>query len=252
MRDGINARKHKSIVFSLLRAAAGRSVLVKRKIAQIIGLLAVAAAIVVLALYTPIPGDILRFVVRYHRIFVSIVFWYPCVMGLMWVIGALFYYVLSERNAKAFPCTTFPLVSVIVPAYNEGANIVRAIDKLNKLDYPNYEIIIINDGSSDNSPAIERELMNRYARVRFVDLQENCGKANALYLGYVAARGEYLMCVDGDSYLDRDCIRRMVAHFLPENGGERTGAVTGNPRVRNRSSLLAQLQLCECIPRLSA
>ena len=66
-----------------------------------------------------------------------------------------------------------------------------------------------------------------------------------MYLGFMAAKGEYLVCVDGDSYLDKDCIRYMMAHFLNENNGEWVGAVTGNPRVRNRSSLFAKIQLCE-------
>lgn len=128
------------------------------------------------------------------------------------------------------------MVSILVPAYNESANLVDVIERLNDLDYPDYEILIINDGSSDDTEKYAMALTKKYDRVRFVDLKENCGKANALYLGFMASKGEYLVCVDGDSYLDKNCIRYLMSHFLNPNNGERVGAVTGNPRVRNRSS----------------
>lgn len=117
------------------------------------------------------------------------------------MIGGIIYYYRIERK-DSLPLTDTPMVSILVPAYNEGDNIITTVNHLNALHYPHYEIILINDGSSDNSPDIERQLASQYERVRFVDLKENCGKANALYLGFLAARGEYLVCVDGDSYLD--------------------------------------------------
>jgi len=183
---------------------------------------------------------IAQFVTNHLKIIELIVFWYPITMGLLWVIGSVIYYFRIERK-DPLPLYDTPMVSVLVPAYNEGENIENTIAKLNQIDYPNYEIIIINDGSSDESPEIEKEIARKYERVRMINLLENSGKANALYLGLIASKGEYLVCVDGDSYLDKDCIRHLVAHFLLPGNGERVGAVTGNPRVRNRSSLLSKL-----------
>lgn len=171
------------------------------------------------------------------------VFWYPVVMGLLWTVGGIIYHHRLERKDPVPPKET-PFVSVLVPAFNEADNIAYIVEKLCETNYPNYEIIVINDGSKDDSSRIETELAQSNPKVRLVDLHENNGKANALYLGLLAAKGEYLMCVDGDSYLDPDCIGYMVAHFV-NKGGERVGAVTGNPRVRNRSSLLARIQVCE-------
>lgn len=187
---------------------------------------------------------IFSFVLNHFKIIELFVFWYPVSMGMLWVIGGFIYYWRLERK-DPLPLIDTPLVSVLVPAYNEGDNIITTVERLNDLNYPNYEIIIINDGSSDESPGIERELAKKYPKVRFIDLKENAGKANALYLGYMASKGEFLVCVDGDSYLDKDCLRYMIPHFINPNNGERVGAVTGNPRVRNRSSLLAKIQLCE-------
>ncbi len=187
---------------------------------------------------------IFNFVLANFRIIELFVFWYPITMGLLWMIGSVIYYFRIEKK-EPLPLYSTPMVSVLVPAYNEGNNIATTIEKLNNLNYPNYEVIIINDGSSDDSPKLIKQLAAKYEKVRFVDLKENCGKANALYLGFLAAQGEYLVCVDGDSYLDKDCLRYMISHFVNPNNGERVGAVTGNPRVRNRSSLLSKIQLCE-------
>lgn len=187
---------------------------------------------------------IFSFVLSHMRPIELFVFWYPIAMGMLWMIGGTIYYHRIEKK-KPLPLVSTPMVSVLVPAYNEGDNIINTVEKLRLLDYPNYEIIVINDGSSDESPLIERQLAHKYDNVRFIDLKENCGKANALYLGFIASKGEFLVCVDGDSYLAPDCLNYIIPHFTTPNNGERVGAVTGNPRVRNRSSLLSRIQICE-------
>ena len=129
----------------------------------------------------------------------------------------------------------------MVPCYNEGDNLDEAIPYLLQLRYPNYELIFINDGSKDNTG----EIIERWAKEdeRIVALhQENQGKASALNHGLLVAKGEYVACIDGDSILDFDAIDYMV-QSLELN---RTyGAVTGNPRVRNRSTILGRLQVSE-------
>ena len=187
---------------------------------------------------------VFEFVAAHLKIFELIVFWYPVAMSLLWMVGSIIYYFRIERK-DPLPLPDTPMVSILVPTYNESAQIAETVERLSKLNYPNYEIIVINDGSRDNTAEIEYALSKKYQKVRVVDSKENCGKANALDLGFMAANSEYLICVDGDSYLDKDCIRYMMAHFLNPRNGERVGAVTGNPRVRNRSSLLANIQLCE-------
>lgn len=187
---------------------------------------------------------IFHFVLNHIRIIELIVFWYPIIMSMLWIVGSVIYYFRIERK-DPLPLPATPMVSLLVPAFNESSNLYEVVKHLNKLNYPNYEILIINDGSTDNTAVYAKALAEKYERVRCIDLQENCGKANALYLGFIASKGEYLVCVDGDSYLDKDCIRYMMSHFLNPNNGERVGAVTGNPRVRNRSSLFAKIQLCE-------
>lgn len=187
---------------------------------------------------------IFDFVLKHFHIIELIVFWYPVAMSLLWIVGSVIYFFRIERR-DPLPLPSTPMVSVLVPAFNESANLIEVVRHLDEMDYPNFEIIIINDGSHDDTAQYAKLLSQKYERVRFVDSQTNCGKANALYLGMMAAKSEYLVCVDGDSYLDKNCIRYMMAHFLNPHNGERVGAVTGNPRVRNRSSLFAKIQLCE-------
>ena len=172
------------------------------------------------------------------------VFWYPALMSVAWVVGGILFYFGNERRGP-LPLYETPMVSILVPCYNEAETIAHTVMELSKLKYPNYEIIAINDGSSDNTSEVIQSLLPKYCRLRFVDLKENNGKANALYLGLIAAKGEILMGVDSDSYLMPDALNYIVPHFTNPYNGERVGAVTGNPRVRNRSSLLAKLQLCE-------
>ena len=172
------------------------------------------------------------------------VFWYPALMAVLWMVGGIIFYFSIERKTPQ-PLYDTPMVSILVPCYNEAATVENTVERLSQIVYPNYEIICINDGSSDNTSEIVKGLLNKYPKLRFIDLKENNGKANALYLGLLASKGEYLMGVDSDSYIMPDALNYIIPHFTNKHNGERVGAVTGNPRVRNRSSLLAKIQLCE-------
>ena len=175
---------------------------------------------------------------------VEFVFWYPAMMAMMWVLGSLIFYYSNERK-RELKLESTPFVSILMPAHNEGAVLIPVVEQMTKLNYPAYEVILINDGSTDDTSEVMKALAKKYSCVRVVDLKKNCGKANALYLGLIASKGEVLVGVDADSYLDKDALRYMVSHFVNKNNGERVGAVTGNPRVRNRGSLLGKIQLCE-------
>lgn len=172
------------------------------------------------------------------------VFWYPLVMSTFWIIGGILFYYRRERKPP-LPLTETPMVSILIPCYNEEDTIENTIDHINNLNYPQYEIVAINDGSKDKTEILLDNLAKKYEKLRVIQLKTNAGKANALYLGLLASKGEFLVGLDADAYLDPDALRYMIPHFITPHYGERVGAVTGNPRVRNRSSLLARIQLCE-------
>jgi poly-beta-1,6-N-acetyl-D-glucosamine synthase len=79
-------------------------------------------------------------------------------------------------------------------------------------------------------------------RLRVIHLVENQGKAIGLRMGAIAAHSEYLVCIDGDALLDKDAVSYLVAPMIDN---PRVGAVTGNPRVRTRSTLIGRIQVGE-------
>ncbi len=165
-------------------------------------------------------------------------------MAMMWVVGSLIFYFNNEKR-EPLPLKETPMVSILMPAHNEGDILYNIVKEMTELNYPNYELIMINDGSSDDTGQVLKNIVAMYDNVRVIDLKKNCGKANALYLGAIASKGEILVGVDADSYLDKNALRYLVSHFINKQNGERVGAVTGNPRVRNRGTLLGKIQLCE-------
>lgn len=174
-------------------------------------------------------------------------FYYPLFMSYLWMIGGITYYFRYERQSFSVkdPMTLLkstPLVSVIVPCFNEEENVHEVVDALSKLNYPNYEIICVNDGSKDNTGPILDTLIDTYPKLRVIHQAKNQGKAVGLDTAALMARGEFLLCMDGDAILDPDIIPWMLQHF---EEGHRVGAVTGNPRIRTRSTLLGRLQVGE-------
>jgi biofilm PGA synthesis N-glycosyltransferase PgaC len=173
-------------------------------------------------------------------------FFYPLVMAYVWMTGALLYYFRYEcrradyRQPPVLP--EYPLVSILVPCYNEAAHAETTLRALADLHYPNFEVLAVNDGSTDRTGDILNDLARQLPRLRVVHLAANQGKALALKSGALAARGEFLVCIDGDALLDHYAVTWIMEHFLRN---PRVGAVTGNPRIRTRSTLLGRIQVGE-------
>ena len=148
----------------------------------------------------------------------------------------------NARAAAELPSE--PLVSVIVPAFNEGAMIRAVLESLLALDYPNFEVLVIDDGSSDETFVRALPFQRRRPQIECrVLAKPNGGKFDALNHGIAHARGEIVVCIDGDSILHRDALKHCVAHFADP----RIGAVAGNVRVANRGTAWSALQALEYI-----
>ncbi|MFP7470623.1 glycosyltransferase family A protein [Niallia taxi] len=102
-----------------------------------------------------------------------------------------------------------PLISIIIPVYNVEAYITRCLDSLKNQTYKHIEIVVINDGSTDNSLSIVEEIGKTENRIRIYN-KENGGQASARNLGISIARGEYFMFVDSDDYLDNNAVQACV------------------------------------------
>ena len=168
---------------------------------------------------------------------------YPIVTSIMWMITAAIFR-LRWEDGGAGACgdgeRQWPLVSVLVSAYNEEAVIARSVLAMLRMDYPAFEVIVVDDGSSDGTLAALQPLMGD-PRLRVVRKAVNEGKAMALNDALPLARGEILMGLDADAEPDPQMLRYIVPHF----DSPRVAAVTGNPRVRNTGSFLARLQAVE-------
>lgn len=173
-------------------------------------------------------------------------FFYPIIMAFFWMTGGLYYYLRRERNTPAPdappPMRHTPFVSVLVPCFNEEAHIAATITALSAQQYPDFEIIAINDGSTDRTAELLEALVADHPRLRVVHLAQNQGKANALRIGTLSATSDYLVCIDSDATVDPHAVRWMVGHLAD---GPRVGAVTGNPRIRNRTTLMGRMQIGE-------
>jgi glycosyltransferase involved in cell wall biosynthesis len=105
------------------------------------------------------------------------------------------------------------LVSIIIPVYNVEKYLHRCLDSAGQQSYPDIEIIIINDGSPDQCQAIIDEYAAQDARIKVIR-QENRGLAAARNAGIKMARGDYLMFVDADDYIEADCVQQMLDNAL--------------------------------------
>ncbi|GFZ98328.1 poly-beta-1,6-N-acetyl-D-glucosamine synthase [Dyella caseinilytica] len=180
------------------------------------------------------------------HVLLEFAFFYPLAMSLLWMSGGLLYFLRWERKepARAKPpaLASYPMVSLIVPCHNEGEQVRETIAQLSEQSWPDFEIIAVNDGSTDDTGEKLDQLMNEYPQLRVIHLSSNQGKAMGLRTATLAAKGDYLVCVDGDAMLDRYATHWLMTHLL---SSARVGAVTGNPRIRNRSTLLGKLQVGE-------
>jgi biofilm PGA synthesis N-glycosyltransferase PgaC len=189
---------------------------------------------------------VLAAVAKSSGFLLDFVFFYPLFMAYAWMAGGIYFHFHWERHAPGpddLPdIAGLPLVSILVPCFNEGENVSETIAGLAAQNYPAFEIIAVNDGSRDETGLILERLTSLYPQLRVVHLASNQGKAMALRMGAIAARSEFLVCVDADAVLHPNAVVHLVTPMIRH---PRVGAVTGNPRIRTRSTLLGRIQVGE-------
>lgn len=136
------------------------------------------------------------------------------------------------------------MVSIFVPAYNESDTIDDTVEGLVGLTYENYEIVLINDKSQDDTITKMYNLQRQYKQknIRIIDLKVNGGKASALNTALAKTTNDYILVVDSDSYIQADALENLLSAMLAD---DKIGAVAGRPIVRNRTTLLGRLQTLE-------
>jgi biofilm PGA synthesis N-glycosyltransferase PgaC len=194
-------------------------------------------------------ADLARHIQSHPVYWVALAFFaaYPVVSSIVWVSTALQFYARRERERDVAPGVRrppaldhYPPVSVLIPAYCEEKVIAETLECATRIDYPDYEVVVVDDASTDGTREVVRPFVES-GRTRLIAKQVNEGKAMAMNDALPCLRGEIILVMDADAYPDSQILRWMVPHFQ----SARVAGVTGNPRVANRETYLAQLQVVE-------
>jgi biofilm PGA synthesis N-glycosyltransferase PgaC len=167
---------------------------------------------------------------------------YPVITSVVWTTTASIYFFRREyrRPVEPLPLRRHPRVTILLPCHNEEAHIEETLTACLRQDYPNLEILVVDDGSTDGTVDKVMPYVRR-GEARLVIKQLNEGKAMALNDAMPLVTGEIVLMMDADAVPAPDMIRYIVPHFEYP----RVAAVTGNPRVADRSEFLAKLQMLE-------
>ncbi|MEH7482101.1 polysaccharide deacetylase family protein [Neobacillus drentensis] len=174
----------------------------------------------------------------------SFLFYSAILLGILRL--AIFVF-LSRKQVKRYKETQIdpnftPFVSVVIAAYNEEKVICKTVDSILSSDYPAFEILIIDDGSKDDTAGVVQEKYTKHPLVRLIK-KTNGGKSSAVNLGFKEANGEIVVALDADTLIEENAISLLVNHFKNEN----VAAVSGNVKVGNKGNLLTNWQHIEYV-----
>jgi len=167
-----------------------------------------------------------------------------------YLVTMLFAFLEGSKKVRdwTLPNNGAPLVSIIIPAYNEVENVESTIASALNINYPALEVIVVDDGSTDATFQLAKDFVTRHANSHStissqVVTQINAGKAAALNHGYRLATGDYILSMDADSELDPNSVKRLVAR-TQESGAD---VVAGQVLIKNTRNMLSYLQQLEYV-----
>jgi len=184
--------------------------------------------------------------------FIAATFWVAIVLGFLRILLMFVMAFIKKYQEHRHPLIYnqqnrdfLPKVSIIVPAYNEEINAVKTIDNLLLQDYPNFDIIFVDDGSKDQTYSMVLNAFGSHSKVR-VTTKPNGGKASALNYGISLTPNDYVICIDADTQLKTDAVAQLMKSFtLATKGNQEIGAVAGNVKVGNENTMLTLWQSIE-------
>jgi biofilm PGA synthesis N-glycosyltransferase PgaC len=192
------------------------------------------------------------FLIDLYLVLLVVLSLYVVVLASIWIVSGLRFSLDREKGASdefyAIPDEDLPPMTVLVPGYCEENGITRCLDSLREVDYPDLEVIAIDDGSTDRTAEKMEEAMWQDPRLRVIRKHQNEGKAMAMNDALSVARGELIVVVDADAVVPPETFRFMAAHFVRV---PRVGGVTGNPRPTNLRNLLTEMQVVEYASNVS-
>jgi cellulose synthase/poly-beta-1,6-N-acetylglucosamine synthase-like glycosyltransferase/peptidoglycan/xylan/chitin deacetylase (PgdA/CDA1 family)/spore germination protein YaaH len=199
-----------------------------------------------------------RWVRKLNFFFAEAAYWGSHILFALFVVGiglsvgrmlvmAFLAWMQKKKDATQiapaiWPDGNLPLVSIIVPAYNEEINAIRTVNSLLMQDYPNLLIIFVDDGSKDSTYTTVNNEFKNIPNLK-VYTKQNGGKASALNVGIAMADSEFVVCIDADTQLKADAVSKLMEKFT----GEKVGAVAGSVKVGNEVNMITKWQNIEYI-----
>lgn len=194
------------------------------------------------------------------KVLMTWLFWFGIgsltLMSLLYVVLALVGHRRQQRRVwREIPDDRAPLVSVVLPVFNEEPVVERTLAALRASDYPRLEVIAVDDGSTDRTLQILRDCARTWPGLRVLT-QPNAGKSTASNQGIMAAAGEIVVTLDGDTLFEPQTVRMLARHFHDHDGRRPVGAVAGHVKVGNRRNVLTLWQSLEyisgiCVTRMA-
>jgi len=153
---------------------------------------------------------------------------------------------LDSKKEKKMVIKEFPLVSIVVPAYNEQDVVLEALESVTGLDYPKdkLDIILVNDGSTDSTKDIMQKFIDEHSNynIKLIN-QANQGKWVALNNALKTAKGEFFTCLDADSSVEKSALKKMLPYFTDN----KVAAVLPLIKIKNPKGILQKIQCYEYI-----
>lgn len=146
----------------------------------------------------------------------------------------------KENLIKSLHLKNPPAVSIIVPAHNEEVNAVSSLQNLLLCNYPFFDIIFVDDGSTDQTYQIVCNAFKNHPQIK-IFTKPNGGKASALNFGIAKTNANYVVCIDADTKLLPNAVTAMMKNFADE----KVGAVAGTVKVGNLVNMLTKWQSIE-------
>ncbi len=169
---------------------------------------------------------------------------YPVITAALWIAGGVMFRLSGERprDPALEPSGGWPGVSVLIPAYNEEAVIATSVRAALASDYPQLEVLVLDDGSTDDTEAAALEAAAGDGRLRVLRDPVNRGKAEQLNVGFARARHGLVIVTDADTHMHPHAIRFLATRI---ESSPVLAAVAAGPLVTNRDGLICSMQVLE-------
>lgn len=180
------------------------------------------------------------------NIVTTILLWTTYFLSLYFAVFWLLVFLITRDDKTEKKLTRMPFVTITIPAYNEQDSLAGTVASVLALEYPNenYELLIVDDGSTDKTASIAQRLIeqNTNYNIRLLS-QQNQGKGAGLNNALRQAKGEFFVCLDADSFVAPHALQKMLPYFTEK----RVAAVLPALKVHNPKNTIEKLQWYEYI-----